>query len=217
MKCHFAVLLSVIAAGCATSGVDQAETAAQSMRSLKKALEDAPTKIESVSTSLQSVAKEGTDMKAAFTTFSGDVDALGSHRDHVRSLRSDVEANKATFTSAWEQRLATIKDADLRKRAADRRDAVLTKFADLAKNADSIKAEFDPWFQSVVDVRGYLENDLNPSGVASVKDKIKDITRGSETIKGNITKLVARLDEMGAAIAAAKPPAPPPEETKEKK
>jgi len=50
-----------------------------------------------------------------------------------------------------------------------------------------------------------------------VKDKIKDITRGSETIKGNITKLVARLDEMGAAIAAAKPPAPPPEETKEKK
>src|SRR5262245_23544025 len=177
MKRHFAVLISVIAAGCAATGVDQAESAAQSMRSLKTALEDAPAKIEAVSTSLQTVAKEGTDMKAAFATFSSDVDALGSHREHVRSLRKDVESNKDTFTNAWQQRLASIKDADLRKRAEERRDAVLAKFGELAKNADSSKAEFDPWFDSVVDLRGYLENDLNQSGVASVKAKIKDVTK----------------------------------------
>jgi len=217
MKRHFAVLLSLVAASCASTGVDQAESAAQSMRSMKKALEDAPAKIEAVSTSLQSVAKDGADMKATFATFSSDVDALGTHREHVRSLRSDVESNKDTFTTAWQQRLASIKDADLRKRAEERRDAVLTKFTDLAKNADASKAEFDPWFQSVVDLRHYLENDLNPTGVASVKDKIKEITKGADTIKGNITKLVARLDEMGNAIAAAKPPAPPPEESKDKK
>jgi hypothetical protein len=198
--------------GCQTTGVDQADAAAQSMHNLKQALEDAPAKITAVTASLTELSKEGGDMKAEFRDFSGKVDALVSHREKVRSLRTDVEASKATFTNAWEQRLQSIKDAELRARASKRRDAVMTKFGALGELADASKAEFEPWIQTVVDVRTYLESDLNPSGVASVSDKVKTIDKGAASVNKSLSSIVKELDEMGKAIAAAKPPPPPPPE-----
>ena len=50
------------------------------------------------------------------------------------------------------------------KNEAARRAAVVTKFGEVAKVSASGKAEFEPWMQRV-DVRTYLESDLNPSGV----------------------------------------------------
>jgi hypothetical protein len=195
--------------GCQTTGVDQAETAAQSMRNLKKALDDAPAKITAVTASLTELVKEGGDMKAEYRDFGANVDALMSHREHVRSLRSSVEASKATFTNAWAQRLQGIKDAELRERAGKRRDAVMTKFGELSELADASKAEFEPWIQTVVDVRIYLESDLNPSGVASVSDRVKTIDKGAASVNQSLSAVVKELDEMGKAIAAAKPPPPP--------
>jgi len=200
----------VLLTGCKATGVDQSEATAQSMRELKQALADAPAKITAVSTSLQDLTKKGADMKAAFATFSKNVDGTIAHRDRVRSLRAQVDANRDTFTQAWEQRTAGIQDASLKQRSLERRDAVLTKFDALKQTADAGKAEFEPWMKLVVDVRTYLENDLNPGGVASVEDKIKEIGNTAASVNTKITTVVSGLDEMAKAIAATKPPPPEP-------
>jgi uncharacterized phage infection (PIP) family protein YhgE len=200
----------ILLTGCKSTGVDQSEATAQSMRDLKQALADAPAKITAVSASLEDVAKNGADMRAAFATFSKNVDATIAHRDLVRSLRAKVDANRDTFTQAWEQRTAGIQDASLKKRSMERRDAVLTKFDALKQTADAGKAEFEPWMKTVVDVRTYLENDLNPGGVASVADKIKEISNTAASVNQKITTVVSGLDDMAKAIAATRPPAPEP-------
>ena len=207
----------VFLTGCASTGVDKSEAAAHSMRDLKQGLADAPAKITAVATSLQDVAKDGVDMKATYATFSRNVDSLIAHRDHLRALRAKVDANRETFTKAWEERMASIQDASLRKLASDRRDAVLVKFEDLNKTADAGKAEFEPWMKLVVDVRTYLESDLNPGGVASVNDKIKEVNSGATSVNQKIATVVTGLDEMSKAIGATKPPPPEKTETTEKK
>src|SRR5262245_9544576 len=205
----------VLLTGCKSTGVDQSEATAQSMRDLKQALADAPTKITAVSSSLQDIAENGADMKAAFATFSQNVDVLIAHRDRVRSLRAEVDANRDTFTQAWEKRTAGIEDASLKQRSMERREAVLTKFDALKQTADAGKAEFEPWMKLVVDVRTYLEHDLNPGGVASVDDKIKEISNTAASVNNKITTVVSGLDDMAKAIAATRPPAPEPKpETK---
>jgi ABC-type transporter Mla subunit MlaD len=200
----------VLLTGCKSTGVDQSEETAQSMRDLKQALADAPAKITAVSASLEAIAKNGADMKAAFATFSQNVDTLIAHRDRVRSLRAQVDSNRDTFTQAWEKRTAGIEDASLKTRSLERRDAVLTKFDALKQTADAGKAEFEPWMKLVVDVRTYLENDLNPGGVASVDDKIKEISTTAASVNNKITTVVSGLDDMAKAIGAARPPEPEP-------
>jgi hypothetical protein len=190
---------------CATNGVDQAEAAASSMRNLKQALDDTPEKITAVATSLDELAKEGGDMKAEFAAFSRNVDGVLTQREHLRNLRGQVDASKMQFTEAWKTRLATITDADLRKRAEDRRDGVVKKLEALQQTAESGKTDFDNWLKSITDVRTYLESDLNPAGVKSVSDKVRSIGREASSINKYINNVVSGLDEVAQMIAVAKP------------
>jgi chromosome segregation ATPase len=207
-------VLLLAVAGCKST--TEAESAAQTMRDMKQALNDAPEKITAVSTTLEELAKEGGDMKAEFAKFSGNVDALTRHRDSIRALRKEVEGSRSTFTAAWEERMKNIKDEELRKRAEERRSAVITEFGELTKIADSGREEFEPWMQTVLDVRTYLENDLNPTGVASVRDKVRTVRDGAASVNKKIGTVVASLDKMSQSIAAAKPPAEPAEATQKK-
>lgn len=213
----FGVLLLIAAGGCASSGVDDAEKAANLMRETKQALADAPEKISAVSTSLETLSKEGGDMKAEFSAYGERVDALVRHREYLRSLGTQIEESKSTFTAHWEKRMKDIKDEALRKRAEERRTALMGKFAELKRTGDAAKEEFEPWLQTVLDVRAYLENDLNPTGVASVKDQVKKVRNGAASVNKKLTTIVTSLDEMGTAIAATKPPEPPAASGGEKK
>lgn len=203
--------LLLIAAACKSTGVDRSEGTAQAMRQMKSALEDAPAKINAVTASLEELSEEGGDMKAEFAAFTRNVDALSSHRERVRSLRADVESNKAVFTSEWEKGIQVIKNEDLRQRAVERREAVVARFAEVAEVADEGKQEFEPWMEKVLDLRSYLENDLNPSGVDSVSDVVREISDGATSVHESITTLLEELDEIAEAIAAAKPPVETPD------
>lgn len=207
-----AISLCLALAGCkSTTGVDRAEDTAQNLRDIKQSLVDSPEKINTVSASLATLTKEGVDMKAQFATFSKEVDALVAHRDHIRGLRAELQANKTAFTGEWDKRMQDIKDEQLRKRAEERRASVAEKLDELAKLGDSAREEFEPWMQKVLDVRTYLENDLNPTGVKSVSDVISAIGKGAPPVNKKLTTIVGELEEVSTAIAAAKPPAPPQE------
>jgi chromosome segregation ATPase len=204
------VLLLLALVGCkSTSGVDQSEAAAQSMRDLKQGLSDAPDKINAVTTSLDDLVKEGGDMKAKFKTYSDNVDTLVAHREKLRTLRQQVDDSRKVFAEAWEKRLANIKSEDLKKQAEERRNGVVAKFNDLSKVADAGREEFEPWIVTVIDVRTYLESDLNPTGVKSVSDQVSKIKKGAASVNKKISTVVKGLDDMAQTIAAAKPPEPP--------
>jgi chromosome segregation ATPase len=211
------ILLSLslcVACSSSPSGIDRAEGTARSMQSLKQALQDAPPKITNVATSLSEITREGGDMKTEFQTFSSHVDSLLTHRETVRTLRANLQANRDEFTNAWEERLSGIKDADLRERAVERRNAVIHKFEELKSSADETRGEFEPWMQSVLDVRTYLESDLNRAGVASVEDRIRAITKEAPSVNESITDIVEELGKIEQAIVAAKPPPAPTTEAK---
>lgn len=202
------IVLSLALAGCKSTGVDVSETAAQSLREMVVGLKHAPTKIDAVAASLRELSTDGGDMKVKFATFSGHVDALIGHREHLRSLKAGVESSRTKFVEGWKERAATIKDEDLRKRAEERRAAVVAEFGKIAAVSDSGKAEFEPWLMKVESVRTYLESDLNPGGVASVKGDVETISKGAASVNEKISTVVSELERVGNAIAATKPPEP---------
>jgi chromosome segregation ATPase len=197
--------------GCKSTGPDLAEDTAQAMRSLYKSLEEAPAKLESVTASLTELSKGEGDMRKQFDVFSKDVDALTSHRNQIRSLREKVNANRDQFQEAWNKRLAEIQDEELRNRAMERQQETVAAFGEITETAESAREMFEPWMQKVLDVRTYLENDLNPSGVASVSDKVKEINRGAGDINDAIENLLSELQGLATKIEATKPPPPPKE------
>lgn len=207
-----AVLAVTLAtAACKSTGADKAEDTSKAMRSLYQSMEAAPAKIDAVTTSLNVLAKGEGDMRKQYDTFVTTVNDVLSHREKIRSLRAQVQANKDEFEKQWQMRLYDIKDAELRERANQRQKEVVAEFSKVSEASEAAKQAFEPWIQNVIDVRTYLENDLNASGVASVKDRVEKISKDAGGVNKSITDTLAKVQELAKKIEANKPPPPPPE------
>ena len=196
--------LPVVAAACQSTGIEQAENTAQSLHALQQSLAEAPARVDAVANALLAIDREG-DRKAAFAAFGSALDELVVDRDRVQALRGQVEADEAAYTSAWGERLEAIHDADLRKRAATQRDAVVERFSGLLADVDRAQQQLRPWLQTALDVRAYLENELNAGGVASVRDRIQGLGRDSASVRAQLDTVVHRLGEMEQSIVDEKP------------
>ena len=195
----------VLLCSCQMTGVDQTAAATATMKEIQTQLSKAP---DSIGTVVETMEKLGTgtgNMQKQFTAYSKAVNAMHSHAALVRTLRRDFQKQRTAFTKDWGTRLEHIKDADLRKQAADRRDKALAAFKKLSDEADVVKAKFDPWMDNVKDVQQYLENDLHPSGVRSVTEQIKNAEAIATEIKAEFATLNKNLTEVVDNMSATKP------------
>ncbi len=197
-------VLLLLLCGCQTTGVDQATAATDTMKEIQVQLNRAPNSIDTVVYKLEDLGKSSGDMRKQFREYCEALDAMMSHAKRVRSLRGDFQAQRDKFTSDWASRLETIRDADLRKQAVDRRDHALAAFKQLSEDADAAKASFDPWMTSIQDVRRYLEHDLNPDGVKSVANRMQQAKTDATEVKAKLATLNKNLGEVIEKMSATK-------------
>ena len=58
----------------------------------------------------------------------------------------------------------------------------------------------------MIDIRTYLESDLNPGGVASVADIATRVSKGSIPVKSKITDLITELNKLYSEMTPTKLP-----------
>jgi uncharacterized coiled-coil DUF342 family protein len=165
-------------------------------------LKGAPDEITAVTTSLNALVKEGGDMRAEFKAFDKDVNNLISLQDRFRKLKTNLNSSKSALIGTWAERQFTINNDELRARSRERRSAVIARFNEVNELVNETKAEFDPWLQEVIDIRTYLESDLNPGGVASIADVAPQISKKARPVKSKIANLIAELDKLSNEMTA---------------
>jgi len=195
----------VLLCGCETTGVDQTAAATATMKEIQNQIAKAPDSIDTVMNTLEELGKGTGAMQKQFTAYSNAVNAMHSHAALVRTLRRDFQKQRTAFTKDWGTRQEQIKDADLRKQSADRRDKALAAFKTLSDEADVVKAKFDPWMDNVKDIQRYLENDLNPSGVKSVAEHITKAKASATEVKAELATFNKNLAEVINKVSATKP------------
>ena len=195
----------VLLCGCQVTGVDQSTDATATMKEIQTQLSKAPDSIGAVVETMEKLRKGRGNMQKHFTAYSKAVNAVHAHAAMVRTLRRDFQKRRSAFTKDWGTRLENIKDADLRKQAADRRDKALAAFKKLSDEADVVKAKFDPWLDNVTDVQHYLENELHPSGIRSVAERIKKAESSATEIKAELATLNKNLTEVIDNMSATEP------------
>lgn len=201
-----ALILILTLVGCQTNGVYKADKTVQAMNKKFATIESANDKITAATSSLRELIKEGGDMKTEFKTFDKDVKNLISLQHQFRKLENKLDSSKSAFTDTWAERQLTIKNDELRNRSIKRRSQVTAEFNKVNQSIGKTKAEFDPWLQKVIDIRTYLENDLNPNGVASIKDVAPQVSKDAKPIKSKIDNLIIELKKLSDAMTATKPP-----------
>ena len=141
--------------------------------------------------------------QSGYDRYVDELSSLDQCATRIHELREDAKEHKDTFLQSWQVKLKEISDEDLRQRAEERREHVVSSFEKLASLGDSASQTYKTLYKELGNLKAYLEHDLNPSGVQSVTDKIEGAGKEAEGLKTQIDEIRAELQKFRSAIDTA--------------
>ncbi|MAB78291.1 MAG: hypothetical protein CMJ89_02955 [Planctomycetes bacterium] len=203
----FLSTLLIALASCASVGTDQASSTVSDLKKLQKGLAEGRQAITAAVTTLNQLAADDVDMVAEYKAFAQAVDRLKSKSKSVSSTNERLVSRREAFVASWAKGLAGIQNASMKERATKRHNAMVEKFDYLNSISEKSRSDYNQWFNDIVDVRKYLEFDLNPGGIASVKTYIKSVDKGAGKINQDLDEISSELGQLITNLEATKPPA----------
>lgn len=207
----FLILLALpLGSACQSSGHQQSDTTAMEMDDLRKAALSLKENVSACAASLAAVVeKRDVEPKAPFAQYKNDVETVVDGLSRAESSLKTMRSQGQTYFAEWEKQSATIKDPDLKKAAEERRARLAKAVDEVSAAMNDARAEITPFVASIKDVQTYLSNDLTPSGIESVEDKSKQITKNAKSIGDKLDDVVEALEKGAPEFRTAKPPPPP--------
>jgi hypothetical protein len=83
----------------------------------------------------------------------------------------------------------------------DRSGVIAADFDGLRSDGDRLRSDFDPWLVRLTDTRKYLEFDLNPTGVSSMKNDLDSLKKSADKLDEYMISFVSNLAELIESLA----------------
>jgi chromosome segregation ATPase len=196
---------AIAAAGCGSTGTDRAGRTVESAENLRTEFEAMDVLVDQTVEALDLIvnAKEG-ELKPAYDRYVKDLAALEDRAKQVVSRANDLRTNFEDYLAGWEAQMEGVQNPEIRATADERREKAKARFAEARDEFDRIKADFEDFAQDLREIRGVLENDLNPSGVEALGKVIAQAKADAGPVKDDIEEITNSLTEIAKAFSAGK-------------
>jgi hypothetical protein len=188
--------------GCKSTGYDRTSGTVSTMEQIVKDLNAGKQQIDKTVASLKRVVETAdTDPRPAFQEFSKDVTTVESIASRVRGRAESMRKQTDAHYAAWEKELTKMSSEDLRDRSQERMDLMKKEFAKIDEAFQKTSEAYDPFIADLKDVRLYLEQDLNPTGIKSASDVIKKTEKDATTLESRVDKAISVIEEVKKKVA----------------
>ena len=210
LKNHFTLfvvlaLVVMVAAGC-SSGLKRSDKAVSSVDKLSRDCTALQTHIDRTIRSMDSMATvQQTYLREAYGRYSAELKAMNKQAKKVAKGAEKLRNKSRAYLDAWEAKMQDVKDPDLRKQAAKRRDVAAERFAKTRDEFTRIRDNYNKFAESLSEIQVALDNDLNPAGVKSVAKFIKRAKKDAEPLKEDIQTIVEALQEVAEVLSGVNP------------
>jgi len=193
-------------AGCAATGTKRAANTISRADSLRVEYAQLRGQIGVTIASLNSVydAREG-DLAAAFKTFKKDRSNLMNQVQRVQSGNSSLRSSLNDQLEGWREENEELTNEDLKAHAEQRRQETSAHFEKVKGDLDQAKKDLDGFFTLLSELETVMANDLNASGVAALKDLIKDAGDKGGVAKEHLVKVEGALEKLERTLIAGQP------------
>jgi hypothetical protein len=197
---------AALLAGCGTtSGYKQADKTGEGIAEFRDEIVNGKKAIDETMKSLDLIATSAaTDPRKSFEKYSKSVANLESTAGKVRDRGQDMKAKGKAYFTQWEKEMAEVKSEEIRNLAASRKEKLQTTFDAIAKAAEPLKAQFNPWMSDLKDLEKFLGNDLTIAGVDAAKGLFAKARTAGMEVQKSMDSLIAELNSVAAAITPAK-------------
>lgn len=204
--CTTALLLG---AGCASSGYDKGNKAADNIQSTANSIAALPTHIDSTLASLDAlVNKPQPDLRPQYKEFTTQMSGVESTAKEIAKARRAMGERSKEFFAAWDAQLAQINNEDIKARSEARKAEVNQRMQNIKRSYTEAEVAFTPFMNELKDVQKYLSVDLTAGGLAAIKEPVSRAKAAAVPLKTSIAKLAEDFKALGLAMSSVTPAAP---------
>ena len=201
------LLALAIAAGCQSgrTGYERASTTSRRIAAYRDNADRLREQIGLTIGSLQTLAQSPNvaprSSAETFQTFERELANLEDLAASSRKLYGKMDARAQEFFGKWIEESATIENADLERRADERREAVQASYKKIAEQRLPTDQALARLLDELGDLRTYLEQDLTAPGLASAKDLIEKASQESARVQELLSEITQAADAAREALA----------------
>jgi hypothetical protein len=191
--------------GCSSTGVERAESTAESMQYSVANIEKGKKLIDDTMTSLKKVQESaGTDPRPAFTEYAGNVDDVEAVGTRVNKATKNMKANSKEYYEKWQKELSGMNNEQLKAISSTRQAESQAAFEKVAGSYQGVVEAYNPFLKDLQDIRTYLSNDLTPGGIKAIKPVADKAEVHANALNDSLTALQGQFNILAAAIAPYK-------------
>jgi chromosome segregation ATPase len=193
--------------GCGSPSYKRTESKVDSLVSVRDEVEMGKHQIDVIAASLDGVVSgAGGDLRPSFDKYSKDLAKLESIAESARARAKALKDDSEAYFTAWQNELEAVHDPELRSQADERRAKAREQFSKIQDLAAKTRDAYEPYVKSLRDIKVVLGNDLNATGVESVKGTMATAKTSGKVVQERIATLA---QELNAAIKAIDPKGTP--------
>jgi chromosome segregation ATPase len=195
-------------AGCASSGYDQGNKAAQNIQAAANRIAALPAQIDKTQAALDElVNKPQADLRPQFKQFTAQLRDVESAAKEIAAARRSMGEKSKEFFATWDAQLAKINNEDIKARSQARKDEVAQRMEAIKRSYTEAEIAFRPFMSELQDVQKYLEVDLTAGGLAAIKGTVAKSKIDAAPLTTSITQLAEQFKALGLAMSSVTPAA----------
>lgn len=198
----FVVLTAVTLSGCATSGPKETAKLVSHVEDSRRALQVAEAQIRSTFETAYALDRtERGNLQSDFQRLNGEIKLSNEKLEEFRKHIAALDKISASYFTAWAAELDKYQTEEFRARSESRLEETRGRYNELLTAMQRANEKFTPFIAKLHDLSLYLSYNLNPTGVASVKENVDAINYDATDLYTAIDAAVRQADVFADSMA----------------
>jgi len=207
MKRNLFAVLAVVAVclissplALAQKQAGRAEKVAEGITRMQEVLNQVKGQIDTTLTSLGALGDSQGDVVKEYEGFVKEVKKTDDMAKKARSAAEKAKGKQEEYLKANQQDQAAIQNEELKAAMEARRAELEPVIEQIRTSLTSAKDDFAPWMQDLNDLKLYLGNSLNPTGIAGAQPLIEKCNTNGAKVKADIDAANTAMSDLSGRI-----------------
>lgn len=196
------VVTAVVLSGCATSGPKETARLVSHVEDSRRALQVAEAQIRSTFETANALDQtERAKLQSDFQLLNSEIKLSNQKLEEFRKRIAAMDKISASYFTAWAAELDKYETEEFRARSEAQLEETRSRYNQVLTAMQQAQEKFNPFISKLHDLSLYLNYNLNPTGVASVKEDVNAINSESTDLFTTIDAAVRQADGFADSIA----------------
>jgi flagellar basal body-associated protein FliL len=196
------IVVALIVAGCASSGMQRSEKATTTMQSMDDEIKLVVVQLDATGASLTDLMKPGqSDVVKAFELYSTNVSKMEKLEKNFAKHAEEMKVRGASYFDEWQKQGDKYENPEIQALSEQRRKELGEVYGKIAENSVGMDEAFKAYMSDVKEIQSFLSNDLTSKGIEAITPISRKAVTDGNNLKREINKLQLSIEAAKSEMA----------------